>query len=176
MLYVLAFPRLADADIERVEAFRLKHEPQRAQLVGAHVTLVFGLPNEAEGALLQRTAAVAGEAAEFPVLLDRAEMQDGRDGERHLFLMVGQGADRLMELYRWLNAGLTPPSGMPAFQPHVTVAASSSRTAIEAAHSDVARLHLPIAARIDALVVAVLADSTLTQLARLKLRAADGEQ
>ena len=46
MIYVLAYPVFEPMSAERINAFRAKHEPDRAKLVPPHVTLVFGVADE----------------------------------------------------------------------------------------------------------------------------------
>ena len=46
MIYVLAYPVFEPNSAERICAFRAEHEPERANLVPPHITLVFGAAKE----------------------------------------------------------------------------------------------------------------------------------
>ena len=44
MLYVVAWPVLAEADDTALRRLRAQYHPREADLIGPHITLVFGVP------------------------------------------------------------------------------------------------------------------------------------
>lgn len=44
MLYVVAWPTLAEADDTALRRLRAQYHPREANLIGPHLTLVFGAP------------------------------------------------------------------------------------------------------------------------------------
>ena len=54
MLYVVAWPLLAEADDTALRRLRAQYHPREADLIGPHFTLVFGAPMSDEAAAAQR--------------------------------------------------------------------------------------------------------------------------
>src|SRR3954471_18536312 len=65
VLYVISVPTWAPEVGERIEAFRRAHEPARAAIVPAHVTLVFGARAFSQAELTAHVAEVARRTAPF---------------------------------------------------------------------------------------------------------------
>lgn len=169
---MLAYPVLQGAAGARIEAFRRRHEPARAALVAAHVTLVFGVDGIDGTALADHAAACAAASAPIDLQLDR--MQDfadpGGDGFK-LFLMVGQGREQLAALHLALYGGALAArhrADLP-FEPHVTIASCTDRQARDRARGECAILTLPLAGRIDAIEVASLERDSLRRIALVPL-------
>ena len=172
MLYVLSYPVLAKADDERIEAYRRVYEPERARLVGAHVTLVFGVRSIETNALASQVAALAMKRPAFEVTFDRAEQEESPGGVHNVFLLAGESALALESMHRELYSGslgseLLP--GMP-FRAHMTVATAASRDLLQPAIKDVPKLCLPIRGLISALNVVSLENGTLTDVGRFQLK------
>ena len=163
MLYVLSYPALAQDDAERIEAFRRIHEPERAGLVRAHITLVFGVrPIKVED-LSSRVSALAAETTPFEITFDRAEQVESPGNLHNVFLLASAGQSTLGSMHRKLYAGslsseLLP--GMP-FQAHMTVATSTSIDPIHSAMKDLSRIGLPVRGLVDALEIVVLKDGSI---------------
>lgn len=172
MLFVLCYPAFSSATAEAIETFRKRHEPQRAQLVRAHVTLVFGVQSISPENLIAQTTAVAEAAAPFEITLDESRIHnDPVHAEYKLFLLVQQGREELAALHRHLYSDpLTSErkADIP-FEPHITVATATSLAPIQLAKSENSALGLPIKGRIDALEVAGLKKGELVSLAEVRL-------
>jgi hypothetical protein len=63
MLYVVAWPVLAEADDTALRRLRAQYHPREADLIGPHFTLVFGAPESEEPRL---HAALGGLASRRP--------------------------------------------------------------------------------------------------------------
>lgn len=172
MLFVLCHPKFSDAAAQTIEAFRERHEPQRAQLVRAHVTLVFDARSISPESLIEQTTAAAQTAAPFDITIDECRIhEDPANREYKLFLMVRQGREELTVLYRTLYGDRlnSERNAEIVFQPHITVATAATRAAIERAKAESSPLDLPIRGNIDALEVARLQEGRLTSLADERL-------
>lgn len=172
MIYVLCYPRLQEANAEAIEAFRRRHEPQRAELVRAHVTLVFGTRSVSTDALIEQTRAAAAAMAPFEISLEQTEIFDDRArGEHKLFLLVQRGKAQFDTLYRRLHSGALAAETEQniAFQPHITIATACSLDELQAAKAESAALDLPFEGHIDRLSVERLEGNELTPLAEVKL-------
>ena len=171
MLFVLCYPDLDEEDRARIEAFRRLHEPARASLVPAHVTLVFGVSTIAPDSLVALAAQTAAATPPFALSLTGTEAYtDPVAGDYKLFLMVDRGADALTRLHKRLYTGplvQEQSAGFP-FRPHMTVATASSPEPIRNAASQAARL-LPVRASIAALTVTELRHGTMETIAELRL-------
>jgi 2'-5' RNA ligase len=171
MLYVLAYPALAQDAAERIETFRQTHEPERAGLVRAHITLVFGTRSIELEDLSSRVAVLAAETAPFAITLDRAEQVESPGSLHNIFLLAGIGKEKLASLHRKLYAGrlsaeLLP--GMP-FRAHMTIATSAAKEPLHSAMRDVTMIGLPVPGMIDALQIVALRDGRLEDVSRFRL-------
>jgi len=176
MLYVLSYPVLTKADDERIEAYRRIHEPERAGLVRAHVTLVFGVRSIETNDLASQVVALTKQRSAFEVTFDRTEQAESPEGVHNVFLLAGEGALALKSMHQELYAGslcseLRP--GMP-FRAHMTVATAASRDLLQPAIKGVPKLGLPIRGQISALNMVSLENGTLTDVGRLQLKQGQG--
>ncbi|MFN7966210.1 MAG: 2'-5' RNA ligase family protein [Acidobacteriota bacterium] len=122
---VVAYPRLAAADRERIESFRQRHDPQASRL-GVHFTLVFPCEMQPDH-VSQEIASVAQETSPITFVVRRAELvRDVFGSGSHVFLTPGDGSSQLTELHDRLYAGVFREhlrADIP-FTPHMTVAAA----------------------------------------------------
>ena len=140
MLYVVAWPVLAEADDTALRRLRAQYHPREAGLIGPHFTLVFGAPDAREIAL--RTALGAISRRPFWFMIDRIARHD-----LHLFAEPSDGAGELTELYETFN----PDSGNAPFEPHITLGLFDTPMEAEQVARIVGRHHLPIRGRIEEL-------------------------
>ena len=177
MLYVLSYPVLAKADDERIEAYRRIYEPERARLVGAHVTLVFGVRSITTSDLASQVAALAMKRSAFEVTFDRAEQAESPGAVHNVFLLAREGALDLKSMHQELYAGALSSELLPSmpFRAHMTVATAASRDLLQPAIKGIPKLRLPIRGLISALNVVSLENGTLTDVGRLQLKHGQGE-
>ena len=62
MLYVVAWPLLAEADDTALRRLRAQYHPREADLIGPHFTLVFGADASEEARLRSALDGIAGAA------------------------------------------------------------------------------------------------------------------
>jgi hypothetical protein len=160
MLYVVAWPVLAEADDVALRRLRAQYHPMQADMIGPHFTLVFGVPLEHEVAL--RAALEAVERRPFWFMIDRIVRND-----LHLFAEPSDGAAELTELYETLN----PVPGTIPFQPHITLGLFSHAAEAEQVARIVGRQHLPIRGRIAELALLRLEGERVDTLATRRLAA-----
>ena len=172
MLFVLAYPELAPAAAAAIAAFRRRHEPERAALVAAHVTLVFGVEAVPVDALAEHAAAIVATEPAFAFSLDATELYAGAEAaEAKLFLRAGRGDDRFRRLHARLHAGILAPhlrSDLP-FAPHMTIATARPPATLDAALAEAGRLELPIQGEVRALTIAALDGAVLHDVRALPL-------
>ena len=142
MLYVVAWPVLAEADEQAVRRLRAQYHPREASLIGPHFTLVFAALEEREPALRDALAAI--DRRPFWFLIDRIVRDD-----LHLFAQPSDGAAELHELYDALN----PEPGSIPFQPHITLGLFANPMQGEQVARIVERQHLPIRGRVEELAL-----------------------
>ena len=170
MHFVLCYPKLSPADGEAIEAFRRVHEPARAKMVRAHVTLVFGITSLGAEALAAHATAIARTSAPFDFAFNGMEVGAHETGDHNLFLKVGEGRDRLVALHQGLYAGALSRERRDdmEFAPHMTIATDAElKTVITAAMS--AKPLSAIRGRIDALEIATLSGGALDKGASIPL-------
>ena len=170
MHFVLCYPKLAPADREAIEAFRLIHEPARARLVRAHMTLVFGVTSLSADALARHAAATTAATAPFDFAFDGMEVEAHEKGDHNLFLKVGAGREHFVALHDALYAGALSRERRDdiEFTPHMTVATSSDlRPVINCAVEAKPLSH--IVGRVEFLDVATLAGGALHPVATVAL-------
>lgn len=169
MLFVLCYPRLSPADAAALEAFRRKHEPARAGMVRAHITLVFGVQRVSAAVLTELAASIASTTAPFDVSIDGMEVEAHERGDHNLFLKIGKGRDALVALNKAFYAGaLAPERGNIEFAPHITIASNPDLKNVIVAAPEAKPLS-NLTGRIDALDVVVLDGANLTPIATLRL-------
>jgi 2'-5' RNA ligase len=124
------------AEIERIEAFRRKHDPA-ACVISAHLSLVFPFPTALTQLQIEtHVRRVAGRWPPIPVTFRGVRLH----ANEFLFLMAARGAASITALHdklytRSLASYLRRDL---AYEPHITVARDPSLDALEAAHAQAA--------------------------------------
>lgn len=145
MLYVVAWPLLAEADDTALRRLRARYHPGEAALIGPHFTLVFGA---ADGEADRLAAALdALEARPFWFMLDRLVRHDSPPPGRaaYLFALPDDGAAELRDLHD----GLGPAAVPQPFEPHLTLGLFEHAVEAEQVARIVQRQHLPMRGRIE---------------------------
>ena len=143
MLFVVAWPLLAEADDTAIRRLRAQYHPREADLIGPHFTLVFGAHAEQEPAL--RAAVAAIERRPFWFLIERIARHD-----LYLYAEPSDGAAELTDLHDTLNN--PTPTGEP-FEPHITLGLFARAADAEQVARIVERQHLPIHGRVEELAL-----------------------
>ena len=147
MLYVVAWPLLAEADDTALRRLRAQYHPGEAELIGPHFTLVFGVERCQEGRLRDSLDGIA--ARPFWFMLDRLVRHDLAPPSRaaYLFAVPADGESELTALYDALN----PAPGPVPFEPHVTLGLFGHAAEAEQIARIVQRQHLPMRGRVEEL-------------------------
>ncbi|MBM3648645.1 MAG: 2'-5' RNA ligase family protein [Alphaproteobacteria bacterium] len=166
MLYVVAWPLLAEADDIALRRLRAQYHPREADLIGPHFTLVFGAAVAEEQRLGAALAELSAWRA-FWFLLDRLVRHDLAPPSRaaYLYAAPADGAAELVALHDVLN----PEPGRDAFEPHVTLGLFDRPAEAEQVARIVERQHLPMHGRIEELALLRRGESGLDTLARVRL-------
>ena len=168
MLYVVAWPVLAEADDTTLRRLREQYHPREAGLIGPHFTLVFGaaLAREAE---LQAALDSLSARRPFWFVLERLVRHDLTPPSRAAYLhaVPADGSAELPALYDCLNPA---PGGEP-FEPHVTVGLFGRAAEAEQVARIVERQHLPMHGRVEELALLRRDGATLETLSRVRLSA-----
>lgn len=160
MLYVVAWPVLAEADEQALRRLRAQYHPKEAELIGPHFTLVFGAPVEREQALRASLGAIRRRP--FWFMVERIVRFD-----LYLYAEPADGAAELTELHEALN----PVPGSEPFQPHITLGLFGRAAEAEQVARIVERQHLPIRGRVEELSLLKRDGEKLTTLTTLRLDA-----
>jgi 2'-5' RNA ligase len=168
MLYVVAWPVLAEADDTALRRLRAQYHPREADLIGPHFTLVFGAPLAREDELRAFVTGLAG-MRPFWFVLERLVRHDLTPPSRaaYLYAVPAEGSAELEALYDELN----PTSTSEPFEPHLTVGLFGHAAEAEQVARIVERQHLPMHGRIEELALLRRSDERLETLATLRLGA-----
>ncbi len=149
MLYVVAWPVLAEADDTALHRLRAQYHPREAGMIGPHFTLVFGVPVDEEPRLRRALDGLA--ARPFWFMLDRLVRHDMAPPSRaaYLFAVPADGEAKLMALYEALN----PVPGSIPFEPHITLGLFDHAADAEQIARIVQRQHLPMRGRVEELAL-----------------------
>jgi 2'-5' RNA ligase len=158
MLYVVAWPLLAEADDTALRRLRARYHPKEAELIGPHFTLVFGAEPGREAAL--RAALEGIHRRPFWFMVDRIARHD-----LYLYAEPSDGAAELTELYDALNS----PQIGEAFEPHITLGLFRTPLEAEQVARIVERQHLPIRGRVEELALLRRDGEGLETLASVRL-------
>jgi 2'-5' RNA ligase len=150
MLYVVAWPVLAEADDTALRRLRAQYHPREAALIGPHFTLVFGAAVSQEAKLHDALDGLAGRRP-FWFVLDRLVRHDLTPPARaaYLYAVPADGGAELANLYDELNP---TPAGEP-FEPHITLGLFDRAADAEQVARIVERQHLPMHGRIEELAL-----------------------
>jgi len=144
VLYVVAWPLLAEADDTALRRLRAQYHPKEADLIGPHFTLVFGAALEREAEL--RAAMARIERRPFWFMIERIARHD-----LYLYAEPFDGAAELTELHGTLNPMSEP--GAEPFEPHITLGVFADARSAENVARIVERQHLPMRGRIEELAL-----------------------
>ena len=158
MLYVVAWPLLAEADDTALRRLRAQYHPKEADLIGPHFTLVFGAKLDREAEL--RTALESIRRRPFWFMIDRIARHD-----LYLFAEPSDGTPELTELYELLN----PVPGSIPFEPHITLGLFGAVLEAEQVARIVERQHLPIRGRVEELALLRREDDRLATVVTVPL-------
>jgi 2'-5' RNA ligase len=158
VLYVVAWPLLAEADDTALRRLRTQYHSREADLIGPHFTLVFGAAENREAELRSTAGAIARRP--FWFMIDRIVRND-----LYLFAEPSDGSAELQELYESLNP---EPGGHP-FEPHITLGLFDSPMQAEQVARIVERQHLPIRGRVEELALLRREGDRLETLATVQL-------
>ena len=150
MLYVVAWPVLAEADDTALRRLRAQYHPREAEMIGPHFTLVFGAAVSEESRLRDALAGLAGRRP-FWFVLDRLGRHDMTPPSRAawLYAVPADGGAELTSLYDELN----PTVGGESFEPHITLGLFDRAADAEQVARIVERQHLPMHGRIEELAL-----------------------
>jgi 2'-5' RNA ligase len=150
MLYVVAWPVLAEADDTALRRLRAQYHPREAALIGPHFTLVFGAAAAQEARLRDALAGLAGWRP-FWFVLDRLVRHDRTPPSRaaYLYAVPADGGAELTSLHEELNSMAV---GEP-FEPHITLGLFDRAADAEQVARIVERQHLPMHGRIEELAL-----------------------
>ena len=165
MLYVVAWPVLAEADDTALRRLRAQYHPREADLIGPHFTLVFGADASEEARL--RSALDGITARPFWFMLDRLVRHDMTPPSRAAYLYAVP-ADGEVELTR-LHETLNPESGPEPFEPHITLGLFGHAAEAEQIARIVQRQHLPMRGRIEELALLGREGDGIETLATVRL-------
>jgi hypothetical protein len=160
MLYVVAWPVLAEADDTALRRLRAQYHPREAGVIGPHFTLVFGAAPDREAAL-RATLGGIGQRP-FWFMIERIVRSD-----LYLYAEPSDGAAELTGLYETLNSA---PGGEP-FEPHITLGIFQQAAEAEQVARIVERQHLPMRGRIEELALLRREGERLETLATYRLAA-----
>lgn len=165
MLYVVAWPVLAEADDTALRRLRAQYHPREADLIGPHFTVVFGAPASEEARLRTALDGLAGRKP-FWFVLERLVRHDMTPPSRaaYLYAVPADGAAELTELHEMLN----PVLGAEAFEPHITLGLFGHAAEAEHLARMVERQHLPMHGRVEELALLRRHDEGLETLASVR--------
>lgn len=172
MIYVLTYPEFETGVADRIARFRSEHEPDRAELVPPHVTLVFGLRTVQRSKFLSLCERVAERVPEFVAEFSTYEVtHDPFEKAYKLLLLASTGGQTLRELHEQLYDGPHQEELHPdhPYRPHMTVATNGEQSAVSKLDpSEIGAF--PIAGTVRSLEIVELAGKQLHTLHTIPLR------
>jgi 2'-5' RNA ligase superfamily protein len=166
MLYVVAWPVLAEADDTALRRLRAQYHAGEAGLIGPHFTLVFGAGRTQEAWLRSTLKSLSGRRP-FWFVLDRLVRHDLAPPSRaaYLYAVPADGAAELGTLYDAFN----PMPDDEPFEPHITVGLFGRAVEAEQVARIVERQHLPMHGRVEDLALLSRDGDRLETLAAVRL-------
>jgi 2'-5' RNA ligase len=151
-LFVVAFPKMAEADLALLTDLRARHHLSEAWLIGPHITFVFQQPPEREEALAAALSQISETTPAVDMVLRRTSLHV-EPGAAYAFVEPQEGREQALALYRALNAaaGTSEIAGKPAYSPHITIGKSQSAQEMRDVLQKLRRADFSMPARIDTL-------------------------
>jgi 2'-5' RNA ligase len=151
VLYVVAWPVLAEADETALVRLRAQYHPEEAGLIGPHFTLVFGAAPERADELRDLLDTTVATRRPFWFMLERLRHEAATPASRaaYLFAEPADGASELIDLYEALNSG----PDVRDFDPHITLGLFPSAVEAERIARIVERQNLPMRGRVEELAL-----------------------
>lgn len=166
MIYVLAYPEFEPACANQICGFRAEHEPERAQLVQPHITLVFGVQIKHLQTITELAETISRKTHAFPITFNTHTIEfDPFEQKYKIFLLCGEGRCALSALHNQLYDGehRAELSSKHPFRPHMTIATCDGRAEIERVSVAQAGT-LPIYGKLCALEIVRLSDGELSKV------------
>lgn len=164
MIYVLGYPEFEPPLAERIDAFRLIHEPARTALVPPHVTMMFAVPDARLTSVVARAQEISAQTQAFSIAFgDPGIAFDPFEKKNKIFLHCGDGGAEITGLHERLYAGVLRAEraeGHP-FRPHMTIATCGTQAEIEQVNVSELGI-LPIHGALRALEIVRFADGKLS--------------
>jgi len=167
VLYIVAWPVLAEADETALVRLRAQYHPEEAGLIGPHFTLVFGAAPERADALRDLLETTVAGRRPFWFMLERLRHEAVTPASRAAYLLAkpADGASELIDLYEALNSG----PDVRDFDPHITLGLFPSAVEAERIARIVERQHLPMRGRVEELALLRRDGDRMDTLATFKL-------
>lgn len=172
-VYCLAYPDLDPSDIERIERFRAIHDTAKADMVRAHVTLMFAMDPMRVSAHFDHFEQVASTVA--PIRFHCRYAMLGRDHSApvfHVFLVPDDGFAAISRLHDQLYTGpfadllrLDIP-----YVPHITLGSTTLAAEAKSLCDGLNSEGLSIAGSLSTLTLATLGNGQLSNDTTFTLR------
>lgn len=171
MIYVLAYPQFDTKISLSLATFRKIHEPNRAQLVAPHITLVFGVRNTPVEDIERICRHVATANSAISLEFSMADVSyDPFEKKHKIALLCSVGASPLISLHEQLYDGPHHRELHPdiPYRPHMTVGSNADVSKVE--RVDVALIgDFPIKAMVKNLSVVSLVGGELHSISSISL-------
>ncbi len=169
---MLMYPEFAPEVRAWIDKYRTIYEPSRAKMVAPHVTLVFGIKQITEPALVELCEDVTRRRKAFDVVFSGTRFeQDALDGTFKGYLDIEAGADEVRDLHHALYQG--PHANEYhrdiEFVPHMTIATIGNESECKRAMMQANNIAMPIFGRMNKISVVRLSDDKVSEIAEIKL-------
>lgn len=172
MIYVLTYPEFEPSCAGKIRDFRAKHEPERAELVPPHITLVFGVKDKHLSTITELAETVSGQIRAFAIVFDGYTVAfDPFEQKYKIFLICGEGSRTVSAVHNQLYDGehRAELSSTHPFRPHMTIATYDERVEIERVNvSDAGEL--PVCGKLRALQIVRFSNGKLSTLKSVPFR------
>ncbi|MEM7444914.1 MAG: 2'-5' RNA ligase family protein [Pseudomonadota bacterium] len=172
MLYTLAYPKLSDADLKRIEAIREHHDLPYKDVVAPHFTLVFACDDVPLESYVAHVQEVGRHMPPIAFHCRYAMLSaDPLSDDAFVFLVPDEGNSAISRLHDRLYTG--PLADKPRldldFVPHITVATKETLSTAKMLRDQVNEGGVSVAGTIDSLTVAELRDNRIEDFAIIPL-------
>ena len=171
-LLVIAYPRMAAADLAWIQAIRARHDERYFQLVAPHLTLVFAVGGMAQDVLVEhvRRQVAAVKPLSF-VARCAIVVEDDSKRFSHVFLVPDEGLSEIVRLHDRLYTGVLAPSLRLdiTFIPHLGVGNATDARACKALADELNAQDFRLSGLIDTLDVVCYEHNKVETVAQIAL-------
>jgi 2'-5' RNA ligase len=169
---VVAYPSLAENDLEWIQKYREQNDPRYYTVVNPHITLVFAMSDIDKDSFIREVKEKITGITSFDIELNVATINQNDDGKYyHEFLVPDIGYSNIVKLHDRLYSGLFAPHLRYDidFIPHIGIGNSDEASISKQRIDELNTEGVSIPGRVDSVDIIEYKDGVVTSVEKIRL-------